>query len=134
MTQLEVVHAYRNLYRHGLRAVQFSKPARYVLRDKLRVGFREKGAKLEPVRIARTVQFLGSATKSSGLEHKVLKNLLMIHHLNTKEKARSWRLVERERDHSKDNGESLREAEATALKLYKTTVAMLNKSMGLCLR
>jgi hypothetical protein len=78
MADIQVLHAYRHLYRHGLRAIQFSKPARFVLRDLLRTAFREKGAELDSAGVARTVQFLEAAQRSRGLEHKVLKNLLFV--------------------------------------------------------
>ncbi|KAH6645791.1 hypothetical protein BKA67DRAFT_86092 [Truncatella angustata] len=78
MADSRVIHAYRRLYRHGLRAVQFSKPARYVLRDRLRVAFRENAAKLDETGVEKTVQFLEAAQMSRGLEHKVLKNLLFV--------------------------------------------------------
>lgn len=78
MTDMPVIHAYRHLYRHGLRAVQFSKPARYVLRDRLRAAFREENAKLDQPSVERTIQFFKSAQASRGLEHKVLKNLLFV--------------------------------------------------------
>jgi hypothetical protein len=79
MSPTEVLHAYRHLYRHGLRAVQFSKPARYTLRDRLRLAFR-KGtpAELNKQRINNTLEFLQYATAENGLEHKILKNLLFV--------------------------------------------------------
>jgi hypothetical protein len=79
MASKTVIHAYRHLYRHGLRAVQFSKPARYTLRDRLRLAFR-KGSHvdLEPQRIQNTVEFLQYATKENGLEHKIIKNILFV--------------------------------------------------------
>jgi hypothetical protein len=80
MADVQVLHAYRHLYRNGLRAVQYSKPARYSVRDKLRVAFREKGAKLEPTSLARTLQFLEAAARSRGLEHNIVRNLLLVHY------------------------------------------------------
>jgi len=79
MSNTAVIHAYRNLYRHGLRAIQFSKPARYTLRDRLRLAFRRGSATdLEPQKIQQTIEFLQYATKERGLEHKILKNLLIV--------------------------------------------------------
>ncbi len=77
MADLEVIHAYRHLYRGLLHAVQFSKPARFVARDKLRTAFREKGSKLDSRGAARTLRFLEAAARERGLEHSVLKNILM---------------------------------------------------------
>ena len=77
MTDLKVVHAYRHLYRACMHAVQFSKPARFVARDKLRAAFREKGARLDERGANRTLRFLEAAARERGPEHKVLKNLLL---------------------------------------------------------
>jgi hypothetical protein len=79
MSREQILHAYRHLYRHGLRAVQFSKPARYTLRNRLRLAFR-KGtpAELNTQKTNNTLKFLQYATVESGLEHKILKNLLLV--------------------------------------------------------
>lgn len=79
MSNVAVVHAYRHLYRHSLRAIQFSKPARYTLRDRLRLAFR-KGSSTDflPEKIENTIEFLKYATRENGLEHKIVKNLLFV--------------------------------------------------------
>jgi hypothetical protein len=75
----EVSHAYRHLLRHSLRAIQFSKPARFTLRDRLRLAFRKGSATdFEPPKIENTLEFLRYATRENGLEHKILKNLLFV--------------------------------------------------------
>jgi len=74
----QILHAYRHLYRHGLRAVQFSGPARYTLRDRLRRAFRVgKLEDFDQKRIDSTLEFLRGATMNRGLEHRILKNLLL---------------------------------------------------------
>lgn len=74
-----VLHAYRHLYRQLLRAVQYSTPARYQARDRMRLAFRDQPeSKYDATRIARTLEFLEGATKEAGLEHKILKNLLHV--------------------------------------------------------
>jgi len=79
MASEAVIHAYRHLYRHSLRAVQFSKPARYTLRDRLRLAFRKgSAADFEPKKIENTLEFLQYATRENGLEHKIVKNLLFV--------------------------------------------------------
>ena len=79
MLREEVLHAYRHLYRHGLRAIQFSKPARYTLRDRLRMTFRKGSpSELNEQKIKNTLEFLQYATAENGLEHKILKNLLVV--------------------------------------------------------
>jgi hypothetical protein len=73
----EIIHAYRQLYRGLLHAVQFSKPARYVARDQLRRAFRmEDPSSFNQEKIDRTVKFLGYAAKEAGLEHRIVRNLL----------------------------------------------------------
>lgn len=71
---LGIIHAYRHLMRAGLRAVCFSKPSRYIIRDILREGFRDKKATFEPVAVERTILFL-QAAQLKGFEHKLLKTL-----------------------------------------------------------
>ncbi|RMZ72721.1 Complex 1 LYR [Pyrenophora seminiperda CCB06] len=79
MSQEAIVHAYRHLYRHSLRAIQFSKPARYTLRDHIRLAFRRGSATdYEPRKVQNTVEFLQYAAKENGLEHKIVKNLLFV--------------------------------------------------------
>lgn len=74
-----VLHAYRALYRQSLRAVQYSNLPRRMIRDHLRTAFRTSTPEsFEPERIARTLLFLKNATTVSGLEHKILKNMVHI--------------------------------------------------------
>lgn len=75
----EIVLAYRHLYQHLLRAVQYSKPARYVARDHIRAAFRNSPPESYDIAcISRTLEFLGGAARARGLEHKVLKNLMHV--------------------------------------------------------
>lgn len=76
-TSLTAIQAYRHLYRALLHAVQFSKPARYIVRDQIRNAFRNgQPQDLNQLRIARTLEFLAGAAREAGLEHKILKNLI----------------------------------------------------------
>ena len=75
----EVITAYRHLYQHGLRAVQYSAPARYTLRDRLRDAFRKREVSdFSTLRVANTIEFLKGATKEKGIEHKVIKTILFV--------------------------------------------------------
>jgi len=116
-TGQEILHAYRHLLRAGLRAVQFSKPSRYVLRDQLRAAFRDDDAGKAPrnptaaaaaagggfdlERIRRTVWFLKAAGQEAGLEHKILKNLLRVawarggYHADMR--SRTWETLQKNR-------------------------------------
>lgn len=75
----EIIHAYRTLLRSSLRAVQFSKPARYVVQRRVREAF-EKGTPeaYDAEAVRRTVWFLKAAAEERGLEHKIVKNLVRV--------------------------------------------------------
>ncbi|KAF2739061.1 DUF1763-domain-containing protein [Polyplosphaeria fusca] len=120
-----IVHAYRHLYRHGLRAVHFSKPARYTLRDRLRLAFRRGSpADFSSQRIANTIDFLRHATAESGLEHIILKNLLKVWWYQDK----AFRLKPR----GKNNSEWT-EINVTVYDTLNHNIRMLNESMDICL-
>lgn len=136
-----IIHAYRHLYRNSLRAVQFSKPARYTLRDRLRLAFRKGSAgDLEPQRIQQTIEFLQYATKENGLEHKILKNLLFVWwHQDSGGRGRPKQrnaYVLPEVSHFFANVFSTRdetEIKVTAYDTFNHNIRMLNEAMGLCL-
>lgn len=78
-TRAELLLAYRHVYKALLRAVQYSKPARYVARDRVRDAFRNQPIEhFDAARLSRTLEFLNGATKVRGLEHKILKNLMHV--------------------------------------------------------
>lgn len=89
----QVIHAYRHLYRNLLQAVQYARPNRFVARDQLRAAFREPGAKLDVEGVKRTQWFLQAAAKEKGLEHRILKNLLMVKSMNRSGGRKGWRAV-----------------------------------------
>lgn len=75
-TDREIVHAYRHLYTWSLRAVQFSKPARFTVRDRLRRIFRANDrVSFDQRRIDNTIEFLQGAAREKGLEHRIFKGL-----------------------------------------------------------
>lgn len=79
MSSQAVIHAYRHVLRHSLRAIQFAKPARFTLRDRLRIAFRKGSpADYNQVKIQNTIEFLQYAARENGLEHKIVKNLLFV--------------------------------------------------------
>lgn len=74
-----IVLAYRHLYRRGLQAVNYATPARHVLLRILRSSFRSGSRDdFDPKKIANTLEFLQRASESAGLEHKIIKNLIMV--------------------------------------------------------
>lgn len=77
--QRAVISAYRHLYRQSLKAVRYSTPARHVLVRTLRSSFRSTPiSEFDSLKIANTLGFLRRASDIMGLEHKIVKNLLMV--------------------------------------------------------
>lgn len=133
MTDIEVIHAYRHLWRGLLHAVQFSTPARYVARDQLRKAFREE-TKLEIRSVNRTVRFLEAAARMRGLEHTILKNMMLTGYYRYYASRTPWKTYEQRLGRPKKEKNLEGHLKDTAYKHYDMTIAMLNKSMGLCLR
>ena len=124
-----LLQSYRLLLKNGLRAVRFSSPAKYQLKNILRENFRDSpAAAYNERRISNTIGFLERATRNPrGLEHQILKRLL---HLR-------WH---RENPDRKPRG-NMRENNAVGLDLrqnsasqYDATLTMFNESEDLCLR
>lgn len=94
MSQTDLIHAYRHLLRHGLHAVQFSKPARFVVQSQLRKAFRVRPGEsksFDPEAVRRTVWFLKAAAAERGLEHKIVKNLVRVAWMRERERRESWK-------------------------------------------
>ncbi|QSZ33396.1 hypothetical protein DSL72_002984 [Monilinia vaccinii-corymbosi] len=124
-TRKDHIHAYRNLYRALLHAVQYAKPARYMGRNILREEFRKADpATFDPVRIDNTIAFLNLATKETGLEHKLVKNLLRVKY----ERGIQWK------EQLRDTAPMQAHLRQHSMTHYDKTIGMLNESMGLCLR
>lgn len=88
-SRLTILHAYRSLLRAGLVAVQYSTPARYAIRDKLRTAFRERPpTSFNQSRINNTLEFLGAAGQRVGTEHQIVRNLCFVHYWQTHHKFR----------------------------------------------
>lgn len=121
----DIIRAYRNLYRAGLRAVQYSAPARYTLRDRLRRAFRASPASdFDQQRILNTLEFLNGATKTTGIEHHIVKSLLMVWW----HEPFQWRA----RHNSSDKTEVA--FRSRAYDHFYHTLRMLNESMEMCIR
>lgn len=77
--QQSIIHAYRQLYRQGLKAVNYSTPSRHVFIATLRSSFRSLPAQdFDPGRVINTLKFLHKAANIAGIEHKIVRNLLMV--------------------------------------------------------
>lgn len=146
-TKGDILLSYRRLYRHGLQAVQYSAPARYNLRDRLRQRYR-KGVTTdydEP-KIENTIEFLRGAAQERGLEHQIVKQLVHVWWGEAFNKKQAIRfvpntlshpfglLVFRTYNNRKGNDPAMeRYARNTALEQFHFTLRMLNNTMGLCL-
>ncbi|KAI0025655.1 DUF1763-domain-containing protein [Xylariomycetidae sp. FL0641] len=131
----EIIHAYRSLYRNALNAVKFSKKARFIVRDQLRTAFREKGAQYNRRGVIRTNLFFLAAERQAGLEHRILKSLISTEYFRNYYDRETWRhsSLELANKTRKKKAAELH-MEKTRYKHYDMTVAMLNKTTGLCLR
>ena len=88
-----VVHTYRHLYRQGLKAIQYSTPGRHMLLKSLRKAYRSSPTEaFNATRINNTIRFLERATEVAGMEHKILKNLLMTRYWEQDHLAREFRV------------------------------------------
>lgn len=74
----QIIYAYRHLYRSALKAVRYSQPASSVVRTQLRSAFRAADAVYNERAVTRTIWFLKNAAKEAGIEHRILRNLLMV--------------------------------------------------------
>ena len=124
-----VIHAYRHLYQAGLRAVQYSRPARFQLRDILRETFRTSNhSSFTQQRIDNTIKFLNNARKYDGFEHRIVKNLLHLQYWKGKP------LEKRMKNNIRDsNTAAAVESRRQIWHQYRATLVMLNESLGICL-
>ncbi|KAB2579506.1 hypothetical protein DIS24_g432 [Lasiodiplodia hormozganensis] len=127
----DILRAYRHLYTWSLRAVQYSQPARFTVRDRLRRLFRTNDrASFDQRRIDNTVEFLRGATREKGLEHRIVKRLL---HVWWQE--HSWKRSDRylntwKPSRSKDEIRIAR----TIYDPFYHKIRMLNEAMGMCIQ
>ncbi|PSR82230.1 hypothetical protein BD289DRAFT_334583, partial [Coniella lustricola] len=131
MSNQQVIQAYRHIYRATLRAVCYAQPATTIARRQLREAFRAPDAQYDEKAIKRTERFLRNASKCTGIEHKIVKNMLFIKYWKDQtdyQEQPTWRMIVEERAPKKSSLIS-----DTAYFHYQKTIVMLNKSMGLCL-
>lgn len=77
-TNHEIVTAYRHLWRWALRGIQYSAPARFVLKARIRQAFRTGTPEdFNHAKIENTLEFLRGAATSTGVEHHVLRSLML---------------------------------------------------------
>ncbi|KZF21552.1 DUF1763-domain-containing protein [Xylona heveae TC161] len=127
-TRLQLIHAYRHLWREGHRAIQFSKPSRYTLRDRLRNAFREgKATDFDERKITNTLEFLRGATSQKGVEHHIVKNLMYAWWWERKN-------IYHPRKPTARTPVSELRIQKSAFNHFRETVHMLNETMGMCLR
>ncbi|KAJ5622826.1 hypothetical protein N7490_011431 [Penicillium lividum] len=94
----------------------------------MRSAFRSPHAELDPTRIANTIRFLERATEIRGLEHKILKNLMLARYWENPP-TRETRVLKSLGLFSEE--ERLRNM---AYEHYNLTLQRLNESLGTCLK
>ncbi|KAI9370936.1 hypothetical protein BJX61DRAFT_544142 [Aspergillus egyptiacus] len=125
-----VVYAYRHLYRQGLKAVNYSAPSRHLLLQTLRSSFRSlPPQEFDPVRISKTLNFLQKAAETTGIEHKIVRNLLMLKYWDQYNKRTDFRLLKGLEIDQKNF--YLRKDVRSQ---FNQTMMLLNESLGTCLR
>ncbi|KAI9928512.1 hypothetical protein ASPWEDRAFT_105151 [Aspergillus wentii DTO 134E9] len=130
LDQRAVIHAYRHLYRQGLKVINYSTPSRYVLLRILRTSFSSSTPNdFDPQRIANTLHFLQRASDVAGFEHKIVKNLMMV---------RYWELPQVRKDARILKALGIDRTDASLRKdanvQFNLTLMLLNESLGTCLR
>ncbi|GFF75781.1 DUF1763-domain-containing protein [Aspergillus lentulus] len=130
MEQRAVIHAYRHLYRQGLKLISYSAPSRHVLLRTLRSAFRSSPARdFDPKKVANTLRFLQRASDVAGLEHKIVKNLLMVRYWEQPQVKKDVKLL---RGLGNDRNEFAIRKDAN--EHFNRTLMLLNESLGTCLR
>ncbi|KAJ5489597.1 hypothetical protein N7539_004487 [Penicillium diatomitis] len=130
VSRQDVVHAYRHLYRQGLKAIRYSTPSRHVLRTSLRASFRDSPpTEFDSLRISNTLRFLERACNVAGLEHKILKNLLLSRYWELPNIAKESRVLR-----SLGLGKEEQKLRKVAYNQLSLTLKRLNESLGTCLK
>ena len=77
-SQQQIITSYRSLHRHALHAVQYAVPARYTAAKLIENAYRNGiPADYNQKKVDNTITFLHGAAKEKGLEHRMLKSLLL---------------------------------------------------------
>ncbi|KAK1150331.1 hypothetical protein N8T08_000233 [Aspergillus melleus] len=125
-----VIHAYRHLYRLGLKVVNYSTPSRHVLLHTLRSAFRAgTREEFQPQKIANTLSFLQRARDVAGLEHKIVRNILMVNYWEQPIMRKEYRVL-------KGLGIDQKQfvVREGANEQFNQTLRLLNESLGTCLK
>lgn len=129
VTPGEIRQAYRSLYKAALLAVQYARPARYMVRSSIRKAFRNSPASdFDRERIANTLRFFNNASKHRGIEHKITKTILHVRYWQWISQREYWNVGGR--------GPMLWSSAAVqqGYKNIERTIEMLNQTMGMCLK
>lgn len=136
----DILTAYRHLYRHGLRAVHYSAPARYTLRDRLRRSFRRGDrTQFDQEKVDRTLLFLTGAALNNGLEHKIVRGLLLTWFYEGSVASKLTKLLVRDAKNAGQNADDeerpphFAQFPTNSYDSFNHTIKMLNESMRLCL-
>ncbi|KAL2840841.1 hypothetical protein BJX68DRAFT_183162 [Aspergillus pseudodeflectus] len=126
-----VIHAYRQLYRQSLKAINYSTPARHLVLQTMRQSFRSPTQAFDPRRISNTLDFLRNATEVRGLEHRILRNLLLVKYwdqprMKSDKSNRRYKPLGINQNHPKFQ-KNIREQ-------FNKTLMLFNESVGTCLQ
>ena len=129
----QIPQAYRDLMRLALRAIDYSIPARYTIRDRLRLAFR-RGSRtdFDIRRIRNTCQWLYLAQRPRSLEHKVLRSLLLTWYWDPETNPHSKHASAERRGVKRSTPEQ--KVHSVKRDQFNFTIRMLNESMGMCIR
>ncbi|KAL8645065.1 MAG: hypothetical protein Q9210_006916 [Variospora velana] len=129
-SKYDIVKSYRDLYRSGLHAVQFSSPSRYTLKSHLRLAYRSNDTNsFNPVKVKNTLLFLKHAAEQRGLEHRLLKSLLHVWwwQETTSRQRRDARSL------PAGQAETRSQIVESSFSHFTITLKLLNESMDMCL-
>ncbi|KAJ0415541.1 hypothetical protein BJY00DRAFT_293321 [Aspergillus carlsbadensis] len=126
-----VIHAYRQLYRQSLKAINYSTPARHLVLQTMRQSFRSPTQAFDPRRISNTLDFLRNATEVRGIEHRILRNLLIVKYwdqpqVKSDTSTRRYKLLGINQNHPK--------FQKNILEQFNKTLMLFNESVGTCLQ
>lgn len=146
----QVIHAYRHLYRQGLKAINYSTPSRHVLLRNLRKSFRTSYRQdYDPQKIENTVRFLQRASDVAGMEHKIVKNLMIVRYWDQPLLRKDLRLYVPQLPGKHATGAKLTfcislkglgvdqrspSLRRDIIRQFNSTLVFLNESLGTCLK
>ena len=85
----KVIHSYRHILRNLIHGINHATKARTVAVKQLRAAYKDPHSVYDEEGIKRTVWFLKEAARTTGIEHKILKNLIEVRRIK-EERYENW--------------------------------------------